>query len=124
VTAQGWGWDRPGALPAEGSARQYLNTLADEAEEWFRKRPDDALGLARRLQEFRHGCTTLIFAEHQPLAERDRGWLVERCRAWAAKLDKHLEELEAGADVAKVREAADQTVRQLAAALRTRAESV
>jgi hypothetical protein len=114
----GWGWNRPEAFPAQGSARAYLNALADAAADWFKKRPDNAPALARRIGEFRQGCTTLIFAEHKPLPERERLWLVERCRLWARKIDEHLAQLEDGGAVAEVRAEMDQTVTRLVDALR------
>lgn len=119
-SAPGWGWDRPGALPDGGSAPDYFNTLASAAEEWFKKRPEDAAALARRLHEFRQGCTTLIFAGHKPLAEKDRLWLVERCRLWGAQIDQQLADLEAGSEVAVVRDQMDKAVAKMVAALRER----
>jgi hypothetical protein len=115
----GWGWDRPDALPADAlpadvPPADYLNRLADAAEEWFKKRPEDAPALARRLNEFRQGCSTLILAQHKPLADMDRPWLAERCRAWATKLDKALSDVESGRDVAQVRAEADETARHIA----------
>src|SRR5262249_58184255 len=35
----GWGWSRPGALPQDLPRGEYLNRLADGAEEWFHQRP-------------------------------------------------------------------------------------
>jgi hypothetical protein len=60
VTSSGWGWDRPDAFPQGLGSRAYLEHLADGAHEWFNKRPDDAASLARRITEFRQGCTVLI----------------------------------------------------------------
>lgn len=122
--AAGWGWERPGALAFDGSAREYLEHLASTAEEWFRKRPETAPELQRRLQEFRRGCDALLAAPHPPLTEGDREWLRERCRAWRDKIDGHLAALEAGGDVPAVRDAADTTVRNLLKALRERAAAV
>lgn len=120
----GWGWERPGALAANVPPDEYLNRLANSADEWFKKRPESAPELAKRILEFRRGCTTLIFAEHQPLAAADREWLVERCRVWAGKLDDHLAQLEGGGSVQDVRTQADDTVNKLIAALRERSKSV
>jgi hypothetical protein len=121
-----WGWAKPGGIPSEAQQppRQYLEQLASAAEEWFKKRPEDAPGLAKRLNEFRTGCSQLIFAEHAPLAKADRLWLVERCRVWAGKLDAHLAALESGEDPAQVRAKADDTVKALIQALRDRAGKV
>lgn len=116
----GWGWSNPGALPQGLPPAAYLDRLADAAEAWFQERPDDALALARRIGEFRQGCSVLILAEHRALAAEDRAWLVERCRAWAARFDAHLAAVEAGRDPGTVRAEADATVRALIEALRAR----
>ncbi len=116
-----WGWTKPGALRYELSRDAYLNSLADSAREWFNQRPDRPQALARRIAEFRQGCSVLIFSVHKPLPEEDRIWLVEKCRSWATKLDAHLAAVEAGQDVLKVRAEADATIDRLATALRERA---
>ena len=124
VEASGWGWNRPGALAEDLPPGVYLDRLADAAGEWFKKRPDDPIALARRIGEFRQGCSVLILSPHKPLAGQDRTWLVEKCCAWAAKLDAHLAALEGGASAAKVRDDADATINKLIAALRDRAKSL
>ena len=122
--AAGWGWEKPGALQQDVSAAEYLNGLAEAADDWFKKRPATPQALATRIAEFRQGCSTLILAEHRPLAPEDRQWLVEKCRAWAGKLDQHLAAVEAGRDVLEVRNEADETIRRLITALKTRATEV
>jgi hypothetical protein len=117
-----WGWDRPGALPEQASSAAYLNALADAAGDWFAKRPATPPALARRIGQFRQGCSTLILAPHTPLKEADRKWLVERCRAWSGKFDRYLTDLEAGKDVIAVRDEMDATVEQLVKALRQRSQ--
>jgi hypothetical protein len=74
------------------------------------------------LYEFRDGCSLLIFAKHEPLADDDRRWLARRCRQWAVRLDKHLESLESGQDPVAVRGEVDETVNMIIEALRSRAE--
>lgn len=118
--APSWGWDRDGALAVDMTSEDYLNHLADGAQEWFKKRPDSPEGLVKRLRDFRHGCNTLIAAEHRPLSQTDRLWLVDRCRAWAEKIDGHVAALDGGASVDDIRKAADDTVTQLIEALRVR----
>jgi hypothetical protein len=120
--AGGWGWNKPGALATEGPPSAYLDRLAEAAGEWYRKRPDDRAALAGRILEFRRGCSSLIFAAHTPLAAEDRRWLVDKCRLWAGKLDRHLEALEAGQNPRAVRGQVDATVNALIAALRARAK--
>lgn len=122
--APGWGWEKPGALAVNLPPREYLNHLADAAQDWFKKTPENAPDLARRVAQFRQGCSTLILAEHAALAPADRDWLRERCRVWATKLDGHLAAIEAGDDVATVRAAADETVNKLIKAIRDRAREV
>jgi hypothetical protein len=115
-----WGWNKPGVLAADVPRDAYLHRLADAAGEWFDQRPEDAAGTAKRLNEFRGGCSALLLAEHRPLTEDDRRWLKDKCREWAAKLDAALAEVEAG-QVQKGRDDADATARQLVEALHKRA---
>jgi hypothetical protein len=121
VAAASWGWNRPGALPQDLAPRDYLNHLADTAHEWFNKRPQDPDALARRIAEFRKGCTVLIESPHRPLSAADREWLVGKCRDWSAKLDAHLADLQSGHDLREVHAQADETVNKLVTALRSRA---
>jgi hypothetical protein len=121
--AQGWGWDRPGALAAGVSREGYLNGLADAAEEWFKKRPETPSDLAKRLAQLRQGCSALLLSDHPPLPEEDRKWLKERCRKWAAKFEAQLAAVESGKEVQEVRAEADATVNQLVKALRERAQA-
>jgi hypothetical protein len=124
VAAASWGWSKPGALPEDVSANAFLNKLAEGAEEWFQRRPVDAANLAKRIQELRQGCSTLIFAEKKPLKPEDRQWLVERCRKWAETLDAHVADLESGAKPEEVLANADDTVRKFVATLREKAKEV
>jgi len=117
----GWGWSRPGALREELSAAAYLALLADEADEWFKKRPEQASKVARRIAELRQGCSILILAEHRPLSAQDRQWLVRTCREWAGELDGRVVEVERGDDPLQVRAKTDETVREISQKLRNRA---
>lgn len=120
-----WGFDKSGLLTAEMPASDYLNTLAGAAEEWFKKRPEDSEGLAKRLRDFRHGCDTLLAAPHPQLAEVDKTWLLEKCRTWAGKIDGHLADLQsASKSVQVVRTEADETITKLVAALKARADQI
>src|SRR5262249_18698226 len=101
--------------------QEYLNRLADAAEEWFEKRPEDAAGLAVRLHELRGGCSRVILTRHEPLGGKDREWLHEGCRERAGKVEEHLTAPGAGQDTAQGRAAADGTVRNLVKALRGKA---
>jgi hypothetical protein len=124
VSASGWGWSRPDALPQDLPRDAYLNRLADGAQAWFNKRPDSRAALAQRITEFRQGCSVLIQSPHKPLTAGDRTWLVEKCGTWADKLGAHLAALEAGQGAVKVRDEADETINKLIAALRERASRV
>jgi hypothetical protein len=119
-----WGWNAPGAMADNVAAPAYLMALAKAADEWFNERPDDAESLARRIGEFRAGCDRLILAQHRPLAPADRQWLIGKCQAWSAKFDAHLADLHGGRDAAAVRAEADQTIRSLSEALRSRSRAL
>jgi hypothetical protein len=119
-----WGWNKPGVLQNDRTPKDYLDRLAHAAGEWFDEHPEKAGELAERLNDFRRGCSRLILAEHAPLASKDREWLVKKCRDWAAKLDGHLTDLEAGKDTAQVRAEVDKTITNLISALRTHARLI
>jgi hypothetical protein len=123
AAAPGWGWNKP-ANGAPPSASAYLASLEQGAQDWFKKRPDDRIGLAQRLLEFRQGCDKLILVDHPALAEVDRRWLVRRCRNWAGQLDRHLANLEGGNDILQVRNEIDKTVREITESLKARADDL
>ena len=123
VASSGWGWNRPGALTQDVPRRDYLNRLADGAKEWFNTRPDNPIALARRIAEFRQGCSVLILSPHRPLPAQDRAWLVERCRAWAVRFDGYLASVEGGKDPLEIRNQADETINRLIDTLRDRAKT-
>jgi hypothetical protein len=121
VTQQGWGWSRPGAIDESLTPQQYLTKLSEAANDWHKKTPATPAELAKRIGEFRQGCSSLILSEHKPLKAEDKAWLIERCQAWAKKLDQHLADIESGKDVLEVRAQADETVNKLIKALADRA---
>ncbi|HEV3386103.1 MAG TPA: hypothetical protein VG097_14885 [Gemmata sp.] len=120
-TAKAWGWQKPDAFPTNLDRVAYLNRLADEADEWFNKRPDNVAAAAKRISEFREGCTALLLAEHSPLTPADRIWLKERCQKWSQALDSTLAKLEENRDVVVALGAADETAKKLSRAIRDRA---
>ena len=121
VASTEWGWNRPDVFKPDLSRAAYLERLATSAEEWKRKKPETPEALARRIVQFREGCTRLILAKHEPLTPKDGAWLRERCRVWSKKLDEQLAALESGGDVTSVRNQVDGVVDKLAKALRERA---
>jgi hypothetical protein len=115
-----WGWNRE-ALPQHVVSRgDYLKRLADEAQEWFRKRPSHADELARRIGEFRQGCSALILSKDKPLSTEDQQWLMKTCREWARKFDEYLARVEAGEEPMKIRALADETTNEIIQSLRER----
>jgi hypothetical protein len=124
VASTEWGWNRPDVFKPDLSRAAYLERLATSAEEWKRKKPETPEALARRIVQFREGCTRLILAKHEPLTPKDGAWLRERCRVWSKKLDEQLAALESGGDVTSVRNQVDGVVDKLAKALRERAAHV
>lgn len=101
----------------------YLRELAKAAEAWTNKRPVTQETLARRIGEFRMGCSAILLATHGPLPESDRKWLRTRCQSWATALDRHLAAVEAGGQVDVIRAEVDATVVKIAAALQGRADT-
>jgi len=124
VAEAGWGWTKPGALPDDLAPGSYFIRLADEAHEYFDKRPETPVDLAKRLCELRKGCAVLILSNHQPLSKQDRDWLVEKCRLWAEHLDNEVTNLENGKDFATIQSRADGEVTSLEKALREHAQSL
>lgn len=118
-----WGFEKFAAGKPAAGREEYLRRMAAAAKEWYAKRPADAAGLARRIGEFRRGCSEIILAEHKSLPPDDRAWLKDRCQKWAAALDKHLAAVEAGGDPVAVRAEVDDAVNKIAAALLGRADT-
>lgn len=120
-----WGWGKPGGLAnLQTRPRDYLNKLADNAEEWTLYRPADADGVGARIAELRTGCTRLMHSPYGPLAAADKEWLLQHCRGWAKALDAHQQALDGGADPVAVRAQVDETVRTIAATLREKAKQL
>lgn len=123
AVAATWGWNRPGVMDGKLSRGQYLDHLATAADQWFGQKGTSAVEVAVRLSEFRQGCARLQLANHAPLDEADRRWLLERCRKWSEQIDQHLARLENGAAADAVLADADATVNRLVKALRERGMS-
>ena len=115
-SAVAWGWARSArSLPADPVLRTMTSwrTLRTSGPMTGpRSRPD----LARRLGEFRVGCSLLLLDPHEPLKkhEGEEDWLVNRCRRWAARLDELMATTDAGEEpVDKLRAEADELVRRV-----------
>ena len=108
-------------LAAITKPADYLDRIADLADEWKTQQTPTALALAERITEFRHGCTRIQLMEHKPLSAEQRQDLLSRCQKWAKKFDQNLIDLETTGDTAKVRLAMDTTVTQLTTVLREQA---
>jgi hypothetical protein len=121
VATTGWGWNRPDAFPQDVTRAQYFRALADAGAEWRNKRPDTPQSLAKRINEFREGCSQLILAEHRSLTPADRKWLKEHCQTWSKALDEQLTALESGKPVTSVRDQVDGIADRLTKALADRA---
>ena len=121
---QPWGWLSEGALQPDLDASSYLESLASSGRQWFDKRPTNQRDLVARLDQLNAGCDKLILAPHEPLTEIDRTWLRDKCGAWKSNIEKHLSDLKSGKDPATIRTAADETVRKLINALRTKASQL
>ncbi len=122
-----WGFDRPGAFTAQLNAPAYCHHLAQIVEDdWTPNRFSDRAMLKRSLQEFIHGCDTLLAAEHPQFSDSaDRQWLKERCQKWRGKLNAALADLNADKrPFADIRDEANATVQTLINVLRKRAEEL
>lgn len=125
-----WGWNRPDAIDPTLPAGAYLNRLAETAAEWDAEQPQSVAGLARRIAEFRLGCSRLLTAEHAPLPEPEKKVLLDRCRNWAKNFDTQLAAVEQLSSDATAEELAmeqtkmDTLVRKLVGKLREQAEQL
>lgn len=120
TASAGWGFNKIAELPRTGGAKAVYAKLADLADEWNKKPTDDRLSLAKRLTEFRLGCSALQAATDLPLPAAEVAWLKTRCREWSDRIDGHLRDLDATGDVAAVRAAATATAVSIARELRER----
>ncbi|MCI0683315.1 MAG: hypothetical protein L0Y71_14525 [Gemmataceae bacterium] len=124
LAATFWGWQDPDVFRADlGAAEYYKKSIAAPARQWYDRRPEDRRALARRLTEFRYGCTVLLLAEHKPLIAGEREWLLEKCREWAARCEDLLHEIEDTAtDAMAVRAKADSLMDLLVLQVEARAQ--
>ncbi len=116
-----WGWAKPDALVSNDAREKYLAKLSEEGGEWFNQRPETQTTLAKRLLELRQGCSAMMFAQHKPLTEADKEWLLNRCRGWAESVGYQLADLENGEDAIKVRDKVDKLMKEIQRELTKRA---
>lgn len=119
-----WGWAKPDAIPDDFSPQKYLMLLANSGNEWFKKNPSSPFEISKRILEFRTGCNVLNFAEHKCLDERDKKWLINRCKSFSRELDDSIVKLENGHDASIVKNELDQKVKNFLDAIRSRSDSV
>ena len=119
--APAWGLAKVKEVPRDAGPKAVFTKLAEFADEWHKKQPTDAAGLAKRLHEFRQGCTALQLADDLPLSTDDRVWLTGMCGEWAGQIDRHLRDLERTRDVSAVATAMKATASGMADDLRQRA---
>ncbi len=115
------GWSGPSMPPDHLSRQDYLNQLAEVAEEWYRIDREGVLSLSRRLSQLRTGCSVLILARHRPLSSDDQQCLIESARTWAARCDGDLIALETGTEPRIIRGQVDRLIDEAASVLRKRA---
>ncbi len=70
-----WGWNRPGTFAAD----QYLDRLADRADEWHQRPHETPDQLRNDLTDFRQACLTLLDATYDPLPPEQRDELKKCC---------------------------------------------
>lgn len=123
IESSSWGFEKfanSDMVDAQDVDRdEYFENIASAAEAWSNKRPATQAALAKRLGEFRMGCSAILLADH-PLPAEDKQWLKDRCQQWAAAIDNHLAELEGGMSVQDVTERVDATVTKISAAIKGR----
>jgi hypothetical protein len=119
-----WGWNEPNLFQGQPTPKAYLEQLASSSEIWFKKRPETAADVSKRIREMQMGCDRLIAHDHPPLNATQKTWLVEKCKAWRDKFSAQLTAVESGISPLTVRQAMDDIVNQLAGKLREEAGKV
>lgn len=116
-----WGWNRLSLYTREESPREYFNSLASAAGEWFDVVPFSNEALARRLGTARSGLSQLLLASHQNLPEEEKAWLLEQANEWAELLDEAIRAVESGRPVDEVRANVDEAFSLLIRTLQDKA---
>ena len=120
--ASGWGFTRREDLASLEGDRAKLTKLSGLALEWGKKQPQNSLELAKRLLEFRQGCSGLLL-NPPPLTKPQQVWFAARCGDWATAIEQQLHVLESGSDFSKAMEQANALSVSIAKELADRAKT-
>ena len=120
--APGWGFARREDLATLEGDHAKLTKLSGLALEWGKKQPQNSLELAKRLLEFRQGCSGLLL-NPPPLTKPQQVWFAARCGDWASSIEQQLHALESGADFRKTLENANSLSVSIAKELTDRAKA-
>lgn len=120
--AGGWGFARGEDLARLDGDGARLTKLSGLALEWNKKQPQNRTELAKRLLEFRQGCSQLLL-NPPPLTKPHQVWFAARCGDWASSIEQHLHALEVGADFSKALEEARALSADIATELAERAKA-
>ena len=120
--APGWGFARREDLATLEGDHAKLTKLSGLALEWGKKQPQNSLELAKRLLEFRQGCSGLLL-NPPPLTKPQQVWFAARCGDWASSIEQQLHALESGADFREALENANSLSVSIAKELTDRAKA-
>lgn len=109
---------------AQKPAPDYLDDVIAATAGWLPEPRDTEAGLRASLEHALAACDTLIAAAHEPLADEDRQWLVERCSAWRKAFAEQLAALDATHDVDTAAAASAATLEKLRKAIAGRAAEI
>lgn len=108
------------ALPAA----DYLDHVIAATAGWLPEPRSTEAGLRASIEHALAACDSLIAAPHEPLADEDRQWLVERCSAWRKAFAEQLAALDATHDVDAAAAASAATLEKLRKAITGRAAEI
>lgn len=86
INAQ-WNWQTQlQSLPIH-SPKEYFQTLAQQADDWYHARPTSLSQLRTRLEKLKNNLSELATSNQSSLKDVDRKWLEQTSKAWIAKCD-------------------------------------
>ncbi len=115
-----WGWQRREVLAEQSDRTMFFEQLVSAAREWHDERPTTEVALAKRMLEFRAGCTALQLSPLSSLSAADRDWLRQQCRRWSDQIEEQLASLESGEHPRQVHDAMNKLVDEATTSLRER----